>query len=264
MSRTTVGVPLLLFAVATSVPAADLAEIKARGILRAIAGADEAPEMFSFAASGEPGFEREMLEGFARLHGLKVEPVRVANADERLRALDRGTGDLIIGIVETEERKKLVSFTAEVIPVRHVVFSRKPHGVVGTIEEFRAEKVGVAKGTSWAQAAVEAGVDPAQMQQYPDRNAVFEALRRGAITASVITVSDLILAAKQEPELQAGVFLGAPISAGWAVRKSDPQLLAALNQYLGNYRRGPSWNRLVVKYFGEQALTVLGRARQQP
>ena len=31
--------------------------------------------------------------------------------------------------------------------------------------------------------------------------------------------------------------------------------------YLGNVRRGPSWSRLLVQYFGDQALQVLGRGR---
>ena len=47
----------------------------------------------------------------------------------------------------------------------------------------------------------------------------------------------------------------------WAVRKQDTALRAALDEYLGNVRRGPSWSRLLVQYFGDQALQVLGRGR---
>ena len=111
---------------------ADLAEIKARGTLRLIAVREEAPEMFSFSDTGEPGFEREIAEGFARLHDLKVQAVPAANAEERI--------------------------------------TWHPQRVVSRLEEFRAEKVD-----------------------------------------------------------------------------------------LDNLRKGPSWSRLVVKYFGEKALSVLGR-----
>jgi hypothetical protein len=36
---------------------------------------------------------------------------------------------------------------------------------------------------------------------------------------------------------------------------------AALDEFLGNVRKGTTWSRLVVQYFGDQALAVLGRAR---
>ncbi len=37
--------------------------------LRVLVPADEMPEMFSFETSGQPGFERELIEGFCRIHG---------------------------------------------------------------------------------------------------------------------------------------------------------------------------------------------------
>lgn len=116
--------------------ALDLGEIKPRGTLRVIAAADEAAETFSFTSGPNPGFDRELVEGFAKLHGLRVEPVKA--------------------------------------------------------------------------------------KSYGDRS-------RGKIA--------------------------------WAVRKSDADLRAALDEYLGNVRRGPSWSRLIVKYFGDQALQVLGKGK---
>ena len=80
---------LLCFGFALDVSAADLPELKTKGVLKVIAQKDEAPEMFSFAAKGAPGFEREMIEGFARLHDLKVETLAVKTSDERIPALLR-------------------------------------------------------------------------------------------------------------------------------------------------------------------------------
>jgi len=42
-------------------------------------------------------------------------------------------------------------------------------------------------------------------------------------------------------------------------RRTASELLAALNEYVSNVRAGPSWSRLVVKYFGDHALRALGR-----
>lgn len=253
---------LVLAAVAPVLPAAvvaaDLAEIKAGGRLRVIAQKDEAPELFNHGA-GEPGFEREVIEGFARLHELKVEPVVLATAADRIPALNAGRGDVIIGIVDLPERRRQVSFTVEVLPIRHMVLTHQPHPRIETVEAFRAARVGAVRNTSWARVAEEAGVKAEAMTLFADRSDVFAALREGRIEATVITLTDGIVAMKRHPGLEAGLQLGEPGQSGFAVRKGDTRLLAALDEYLSNFRRSPSWNRLLVKYFGDQALAVLGR-----
>lgn len=241
-----------------SAPGADLAEIKARGTLRVIAQRDEAPELFNLRA-GEPGFEREVLDGFAKLHDLKLEPVVSLTAADRIPTLVSGRGDVIIGIVDLPERRRQASFTVEVLPVRHMVLTHKPRPRIQSLEAFRAAKVGTVRNTSWARVAEEAGVKPDALLLFADRTEVFDALRQGRIEATVITLTDGIVAMRGNPGLEAGVLLGEPGSSAFAVRKGDPELLAALDQYLGNFRKSPSWNRLLVKYFGDQALAVLGR-----
>jgi ABC-type amino acid transport substrate-binding protein len=238
--------------------AGDLPEIKASGVLRVIAQKHEAPELFNLGA-GEPGFEREVVDGFAKLHGVRVEPVVAPASAERIPMLRGGRGDLIIGIVDLPERREQVSFSGEVLPVRHVALTRKPRAPIRSVEELRAAKVGVVRGTSWARVAAEAGVPPGGTMLFDDRADVFAALKDGRIDATVITLTDGILAMKADAKLEAGVTLGEPGRSSFAVRKGDAKLLAALDEYLGNFRKSPSWNRLLVKYFGDQALTALGR-----
>lgn len=254
---------VLWAAVAAAAPAAaaDLPEMEKRGTLRVLAATGEQPEMFSWKPGGDPGFEREMIDGFAQLHKLKVEAVAVKTYDERIPALVRSDGDLVIGMIVTEERRKKIDFTVEVLPARHLVITHKPHKVVNAVEEFRAEKVGVLKGSTWAQAALDAGATAPESFNEVDQ--LLEALRAGKVTATVMSISDFTLAAKRYPGLQGGVFVGAPGSAAWGIRKEDLKLKAALDEYLEAFRKSPSWSRLVVKYFGEQALSVLGRARGQ-
>ncbi len=239
-------------------PASDLVELKAKGVLRVIAQKDEAKELFNLGA-GEPGFEREVLEGFARLHGLELETVVQPTAADRIPALLGGRGDLIIGIVDLPERRRQVSFTVEVLPVRHMVLTHKPHPRIQSLEAFRSAKVGAVRNTSWARVAEEAGIPREALELFADRSELFDALRQGRIEATVITLTDGIVAIKHRPQLEAGLLLGEPGSSSFAVRKGEPQLLAGLDDYLGNFRKSPSWNRLLVKYFGDQALAVLGR-----
>ena len=56
-----------------SLPAADLPAVKARGALRVLAVDLKEPDEF-FQFTGTPGFDREILEGFAKLNELRLEP----------------------------------------------------------------------------------------------------------------------------------------------------------------------------------------------
>lgn len=71
-----------------------------------------------------------------------------------------------------------------------------------------------------------------------------------------------IVEARKDPALQIGGFLGPTTSVGFAVRKDAPGLRAALDDYVANLRRTPTWSRLVVKYFVESGLEILRRSRQ--
>jgi polar amino acid transport system substrate-binding protein len=164
-----------------------------------------------------------------------------------------------MGIVDTPERRRKIAFTPEVLPARHLVVTCSPAPTVDSVDTLRQAKVGGVGGMSWEREAAAAGVPESKMMLFPERGAVFAALESGRITATVMTSSDFLLAAKRHPCLEAGVGLGSMGSAGWGVRKEDTDLLAALEDYIANYRSGPSWNRLVVKYFGDQALRALGK-----
>jgi ABC-type amino acid transport substrate-binding protein len=257
--------PLLLFLLAlvarpVPAPAVDLKEVQARGTLRVIAAEGEQPEMFDFDPDpAKPGLEREMLEGFASLKRLKLEVVPVKAFADRIPALLRGDGDVVVGLVDTAERRQQIGFTAEVLPVRHIVVTQKPAAPVKSVAELRKRKTGTIRGTTWARETLAAGVPESQIEYFPDTEPMLEALADGRVDAVVMTISDFTLAVARHPGLEPGVFLGQPSRAAWGVRKQDAKLKAELDGYIENLRNGASWNRLIVKYFGEKALTVLGR-----
>lgn len=257
------GAALFAFAGVPSGQAFDLAEIKARGSIRVIAAEGVQPEEFSFAPGPNPGFEREMIEGFARLERLKVEVLPGVSWEARIPLLLRGEGDVIVGLTETESRRALIAFTSETIPTRHVVVTHKPHPVIDTVEALRKVRVGVVAGTSWAQAAVDAGVPASKTRSFDEIDPILSALEAGRIGATVMSVSDFTLAAKRHPGLQMGVLLGRPEHQAWGVRKEDTELVRAMNRYIESLRKDLAWSRLVIKYFGEQALSVLGRGHDK-
>jgi ABC-type amino acid transport substrate-binding protein len=96
----------------------------------------------------------------------------------------------------------------------------------------------------------------------PDVKAILSALKARRIGATVIPLADLTLALRSDPDLQGGLFVGPVGSAAWALRKTDTELKAALDEHIEASRRTGSWSRLVVKYYGEAALRVLDRAQR--
>jgi polar amino acid transport system substrate-binding protein len=246
---------------AAPVCALDLAEIKSRGTLRVVAAADEAAETFSFTPGPNPGFDRELVEGFAKLHGLRLEPVKAKAYSDRIPMLTRGEGDLIIAIFDTEDRRKLVDFTVEVMPTHNVAVTLGSRAPVRSVAELATLRVGAIRGAKPADETLEAGVPASALRLFSTQEEMTTALRAGTVDAVVLPISEVVVISRAAKGLVAGATVGPRGKIAWAVRKQDPGLKAALDDYLGNVRRSPSWSRFIVKYFGDQALQVLGKDR---
>lgn len=235
---------------------ADLPELRARGVLRVVMSNVESEEMWSLTPGHEPGLQREMVEGFARLHGLRVDATKVATSD-RIPRLLAAEADLISGIVDTPERRQQIAFTSEVLPVQHVTITCRPQARISSLDGLRRARVGLIAGSSWYNVARDAGVPVAKATLFPDGQALLQALCAGRVQATVMTVPDLILEQRRFPGLEAGVSVGNVYVAAWGLRKEETDLLHELDAYLNALRRGASWSRLLVKYYGSHALRIL-------
>lgn len=242
--------------------AADLEQVRSRGTLRVVVAADESAETFALTPGPDPGFERELVESFTRLQGLRLDVVTAQGYADRIPMLLRGDGDVIVAIFDTEDRRKQVDFTGEVMPTHNVAVTLKPAPVVSDLAALTAlPSVGAIKGAKPAEAAAEAGVSASALRLFETRDGLLQALRAKQVVAVVLPISELALAGREFSGLQAGATVGPPGRVAWAVRKEDEALRRALDEHIANVRRGPTWSRLIVKYFGDQALAVLGRAR---
>jgi membrane-bound lytic murein transglycosylase F len=260
---------LLLLAEADAGNGPDLPAIRERGVLRVLVVDDRpaaaASEVVSLKPGAPRGFDGEIVEAFAALQRLKLEFVPVTSGGERIPAPLAGKGDMVIGLVATEARRKQVSFTVEVFPTRHVTVTHKPHPPITTLEELRRARVGTTKGSSWAETLAAVKLPRENIDDsFVTGAEALEALRQKRITAIVMDVSGALLAKQRDPEMELGLFLGPLGSAAWAVRPDAPQLREALDEYITNVRRTPTWSRLVVKYYGDVALEVLQKSRANP
>jgi ABC-type amino acid transport substrate-binding protein len=252
---------LLALLASPAVIGLDLAEVQQRGTLRVLTVViAEEPFFICLEPGAPPGFDQEVLDGFARLHKLKLEIVRVPGYDALIPALQKGRGDVIAGaFTATETRKKQIAFTEEVFPTRNVIYNRRPARPITRVADLKAEKVGTYKGTSMADDLAAAGVggvdDTIELGGFP------AALKAGRISAAVDGVEAALVARLKDPELQIGAFIGKPGSLAYGVRREDTKLYEALNAYVSNLRKTPTWSRLVVKYFGDAAPEILKKAR---
>ena len=259
VTRWTLGACMLVSCAVTAGAVEPTPGLPAR--LRVLVPADEMPEMFSFDTKGQPGFERELIEGFCRIHGLALDVVQVKDFDQIIPMLQRGDGDVITGIVDTETRRQKVAFTSEVFPVRHMAISRRPGPAVRTLDDLRALRVGVIPGTTWEQVVIDAGVPKARRVPFRDAELLVAGLRSGRADAIVMTVFDFALAKRHDAELVAGAFVGKAGAAALAVRPEDGRLLEALNGYLQGIRQAR--HMLLFKYLSEEALTLIAQARRE-
>jgi len=254
----------LLAAGAAPLLSADLPEIKERGTLRVGVWAHSFPLLFSLKEGAPSGLDGELLQGFAHIHKIKLQIVQKATAEELLSSVEVGAVDLMAGgWSDTEARRKRIDFSAEVFVSRVVALTRKPHRVVRAPEELRTERVGMVEGTILAEAAAAAGVPPSQLRAFPSLTSLPGALRTGEASAVLVPMGIAILALDKDPELQMGTFVGPSTPLAWGVRKGNPQLRGALDEYIANVRGAGTWSRLVVKYFGPHSLEILKKARAE-
>ena len=264
MFRRDVLVLVALLGTTGSALAQDLPGLEKRGTLRVILEKHMQAERYSIDPNGPPGLEKEILQGFASLHKLRLETVVADRTEDRISFLQEGKGDVVVGIVVTDSRRKQVAFTTEVLPIRHIVVTRKPDTPVQTLAELRARRVGATKGSSWAEMARAAGVPESNVDDtFAAPDGCLEALRTGKVGALIMSTAWAVVARNNDPELELGVFVGPPTTAAFAVRKSAPLLQASLDEYVTNLRRTATWSRLVVKYFHEAGLEILKRSRPE-
>ena len=247
----------------TGLEAAELPErLQVRGTLKVlVTRVTGRNEFFSLEPEGPKGFDRELLEGFCRVHDLQLEPVPVDGWDELVPALLAGRGDLIAGrFTVTEARRGKIDFTAQVFPTRAVAVTRRPHPPMETVEGLHRVRVGTVAGSSLEEAIRRAGLPAANVDSSIQPGQLPAAVREGRVDAVVLGIEDAIVARRSDPELELGAFLGPPGSLAWGVRKDDGELLALLNAHIENTRRSIGWNRLVVSYFGEDSVEILRKA----
>ncbi|HEQ98953.1 MAG TPA: transporter substrate-binding domain-containing protein [candidate division Zixibacteria bacterium] len=244
----------------------DLAAIKKSGSLRAITtyGATS-----YFIYRGRPmGYEYELLTRLAEHLNLNLEIVIAKNLDSLISMLKKGDGDIIAhGLAITRQRKERVAFATPHTVTRQVLVQRLPENwrdmklheiedaLIRNPIDLIGKKVHVRRNTSYYQRLInlseEIG-DEIDIELAPGDLATEDLIAMVAEGEIDYTVADQYIAAINKtyyPDLDIKTVISFPQRIAWAIRKSSPQLLEAVNDWIYEMKKGLDYHVLYNKYF---------------
>ncbi|WP_047607744.1 cystine ABC transporter substrate-binding protein [Rahnella aquatilis] len=228
-----------------------LKKVKDRGTL--IVGLEGTYPPFSF--QGEDGkltgFEVEFADALAQHMGVKAK-LQPTKWDGMLASLESKRIDVVINQVTiSPEREKKYDFSTPYTVSGIQALTKK--GLEGTItkpEDLKGKKVGVGLGSNYEQ-WLRANVQGVDIRTYDDDPTKYQDLRVGRINAILVDrLAALDLVKKTGDTLAVA---GAPFSrleSGVAIRKDNPELLAAINKAIAEMQKDGSLAKISEKWFG--------------
>lgn len=252
--RLILGSASLLLALGLGSPASAgenlLAQVKHRGTLTIGLEGTYPPFSFQDQTGTLTGFEVDFSRALAKQLGVKAK-LQPTKWDGMLAALESKRLDVVINQVTiTPERKNKYDFSTPYTISGIQVLARKgeekrfqkPQDLVG-------KKVGVGLGTNYEQ-WLKANVPGADIRTYDDDPTKYQDIHAGRIDAILIDrLAAFDLVNKSKGSL---VVAGRPFAqqdSGVAIRKGNPELVAAVNQAIERMRKDGTLGKLSKKWF---------------
>jgi len=225
--------------------------IKQRGTL--IVGLEGTYPPFSFQGDDGKltGFEVDFADSLAQHMGVKAK-LSPTKWDGMLAALDSKRIDVVINQVTiSPEREKKYDFsTPYTVSGIQVLTKKGSESKFSTPDDLKGKKVGVGLGSNYEQwlRANEPGVD---IRTYDDDPTKYQDLRVGRLDAILVDrLAALDLVKKTGDTLAVA---GKPFSrqeSGVAIRKNNPELVAAINKAIADMQKDGSLAKISDKWFG--------------
>jgi membrane-bound lytic murein transglycosylase MltF len=261
----------------------DLTRIRERKLIRVLVNYSKTN--FFFTGAEPRGFEYELLSEYEKY--LNKPPMNIQQQirmvflpvpfDQLLMSLQDGRGDIAAaGLTITPEREKHVTFTNPYIPdAREVVVVSNKVKDITTVSDLSGRMVYVHRGSSYvthlkalSEQFVQQGRSPLKVVE-SDRNLVTEDILE-LVNAGVvsITVADQHIAeawsevlpdivVRQDLQVNAGG------SIAWAVRKENPALLAHLNDFIKEHRKGSLMGNILFKRYYQNSKWIKNPIAEQ-
>ena len=236
----------------------DLPRIRRRGVLRVITRNNAAT--FYLWRGEQVGFEYELLREFARQLDLHVEVVVAPGHEALFEMLARGTGDVAAASLPIDSMRN-VSDIVMTRPFNYVydyLVARYDDDALLGIEDLAGRTVTVRpSSTHWRTlerirgAGLRLDIDAAP--EDAETETLIAAVGEGRIDLTVAASHVLDLELGHRTDVRKAFTLRGPVALGWAVRRGDTALLAALDEFLDREYRGLFFNVVYQKYFESPA-----------
>jgi polar amino acid transport system substrate-binding protein len=203
--------------------------------------------------SGNPdGFDVKALDWIAKDQGFKVKN-QPMDWDGIIPSLNAKKIDIIAsGMSISEKRKEQVSFTIPYWKIEQVLVAPKDSKM--TVDQLldKGNKVGVQRGTTEAKWIEENLIKKDKknfsLVYYDSAPLAIEDVLNGRIVAAAMDDAPAKDAVRKKPVRIAGTFGMPDEEFGYAVRKSDTELLKKLDAGLKKLMASPYWEELKKKY----------------
>lgn len=232
--------------------AADLLdEVKANGTLKVGLEGTYPPFNYQDASGQLTGFEVDLAKALAEELGVKAA-FQPTKWDGILAALESRRLDVVINQVTiSDERKQKYDFSTPYTVSGIQALTRKADAdTIKSPDDLAGKKVGVGLGTNYEQWLKEK-VPQAEIRTYDDDPTKFQDLNVGRI--DVILVDRLAAFEMVEKTGDRLAVAGDAFSrqeSGVALRKGNPQLLAAIDAAIAKLRADGTLKELSEKWFG--------------
>ncbi|MEO2206028.1 transporter substrate-binding domain-containing protein [Paenibacillus pabuli] len=234
----------------------ELEQIKSAGTMKVGMMGTYAPYNFLNDKKEMDGFDADIAREVAKRLGVEVEFVS-QEFSGLIPSLQSKKIDAVISqMTITDERKQALDFSEGYITNQVKIIVKSDNNDITKLEDFKGKTIGVGLGTNdetYLRNEVLPKVGDFTIKTYDDVISSLKDLNAGRIDATINNLYAL------KPIVDANGFdikaVGEPIKsdqAGIAVRKNNPELVAALNDALQGMKDDGTYNTIFKKWFGEE------------
>ena len=232
----------------------DYAEIAAEGIIHASTEYNS----ISFYVDDDTlsGFHYELIEAFARDHGLQAAISPEMSFNKRLEGLADGKYDVIAyGILATSELKDSLLLTTPIVLNKQVLVQRKLENVpdsslfIKSQLDLAGKTLHVVKGSPSILRIRNLGNE--EIEKYGSEQLI-ALVAHGDIDYAVCDESIARTAADSIPQIDINTAISFTQFYSWGVNKQSPILLDSLNTWLDSFRKGKEYKKIYKRYYGKR------------
>ncbi|CAI6084410.1 L-cystine-binding protein FliY [Paenibacillus sp. JJ-100] len=234
----------------------ELEQIQSAGVMKVGMMGTYRPYNFLNDQKEMDGFDADIAREVAKRLGVEVEFVSQEFSGLTPSLQAKKLDAIISQMTITDDRKKVLDFSDPYITNQVKIIVREENNDITKLEDFKGKTIGVGLGTndeSYLRNEVLPQVGDFTIKTYDDVISSLKDLNAGRIDATINNLYAL------KPIVDANGFkikaVGEAIKsdqAGIAVRKDNPELVAALNDALKGMKDDGTYNTIFKKWFGEE------------